>query len=464
MFLLLLAVLRGVASAQPVTGVPLTVFTNPTPEFSEYFGWATAALGTERVLIGAYRDNSLRIPGASFAGAAYLFNTRGDLLTTFANPRPSAGAEFGWAVAAVGESHVLIGAKNAAIGGFGSGAAFLLNTNGVLLTTFTNPIQTSASTFGFALAPVGHDRVLIGAVGDDTGAGNAGSAYLFATNGTLLATFNNPSPAETDDFGYSLAAVGNDAVIIGTPFDDVGATNSGVAYLMNTNGALITVFTNPLPAIGAAFGIQVAAIGRDRVVIGSPYDDTGAIDSGVVHLFGTNGLLLTTITNPAPVIAGSFGLSVAVLGRDKVLVGANGNDGGAANAGVAYLFNTNGALLTVFTNPFPASGDNFGISVTALGYDKVVIGSDRDDSPLPDTGSAYLFNVPYPSLAIGRRTIDVSVSWVTPESGLILQQAGRLGTLADWQDVTGSISVTGPTNMIQQPFATTNRFYRLRRP
>jgi hypothetical protein len=38
--------------------------------------------------------------------------------------------------------------------------------------------------FGFPVAAVGTDRVLIGAHQNDTGAANAGAAFLFSTNGT----------------------------------------------------------------------------------------------------------------------------------------------------------------------------------------------------------------------------------------------------------------------------------------
>ena len=38
-------------------------------------------------------------------------------------------------------------------------------------------------------------------VSDDTGATNAGAAYLFSTDGTLLTTFTNPTPADNDQFG-----------------------------------------------------------------------------------------------------------------------------------------------------------------------------------------------------------------------------------------------------------------------
>jgi hypothetical protein len=193
---------------------------------------------------------------------------------------------------------------------------------------------------------LGSDRVLIGAWQDDTGATDAGVAYLFRTNGTLLTTFTNPTPAIADNFGYSVAVVGSDRVLIGAPWDDMGATDTGASYLFSTNGTLITTFTNPTPAIADLFGSAVAAMGSDRVLIGADQDRTGAISAGAAYLFSTNGTLLTTFTNPAPPLGNDyFGNAVAAVGSDRVLIGAEQEDAGSINVGAAYLFSTNGILL-----------------------------------------------------------------------------------------------------------------------
>jgi hypothetical protein len=57
------------------------------------------------------------------------------------------------------------------------------------------------------------------------------------------------------------------------------------------------------------------------------------------------------------------------------------------------LFSTNGTLLTL-TNPAPAAADLFGVSVAAMGSDRVVIGAYFDDAGADDAGAAYLFSIP----------------------------------------------------------------------
>ena len=169
---------------------------------------------------------------------------------------------------------------------------------------------------------------------------------------------------------------------------------------------------------------------------------------------GSSPPLLTTITNPAPVAGGGFGASVTAVGSDRVLIGAN-------NAARAYLFNVNGTLLTTITNPMPASSDNFGIAVAAVGSDRVIIGREPYTTA---PGSAYLFALAYPPLSIARNAGTVSDSWITLETGLILQQTDLLGVPTVWNDTTNLVSVTGVTNVVQQTVGITNRFFRLGRP
>jgi hypothetical protein len=428
----------------------LTTFTNPTPANSDFFGAAVAAFGSDRLLVGT--------DGAG----GYLFSTSGALLTTFTISDPAAFG-FGNPVASVGNDGVLIGAYS-----YGTtaqnGRAYLFRTNGVLRTTFTNPAPATVQAFGLAAAAFGNDRVLIGGLPDlNKAAPYPGGVFLFRTNGALLATFTNPHPATGDSFGVSVAAVGSDRVLIGAPQNNTGATQAGVAYLFNTNGALIFTFTNPVPVASDNFGTSVAAVGNDHLLI-SAIDYGGSGNGGAAYLFGTSGTLLTTITNPTPAANDYFGWSVAAVGSNRVLIGAYWDGSDVFRSGSAYLFSTNGTLLTTFTNPTPAVADNFGWAVAAVGNSQVLIGALFDNTGAPDSGAAYLFDLPYPPLGITRNPTTVSLQWVTAETGLGLQESGRLGAPTVWKDLVTSASIHGPTNVVQLPLGTTNQFYRLQRP
>jgi hypothetical protein len=174
----------------------------------------------------------------------------------------------------------------------------------------------------------------------------------------LLNTFTNPSKVG-DSFGYSVASVGNDRALNGAVNYLSGVNQAGKAYLFRTNGTLLTPFTNPAPAAVQAFGWWLAAVGSDRVLIRAFADDNnGAPHAGSINLIGTNANLLTDFTNPAPAFDGGPGISVSVV-SDRVLMGAPYNNTGAAGAGWAYLFSTNGTLLAPFTNPVPRGRRQF---------------------------------------------------------------------------------------------------------
>ena len=68
----------------------------------------------------------------------------------------------------------------------------------ILVKAFPNPTPVEGEYFGWAMAPLGNDRVLVGAPYGDY---SIGEAYLYSTNGTLLNTFTNPTPQSGDDFG-----------------------------------------------------------------------------------------------------------------------------------------------------------------------------------------------------------------------------------------------------------------------
>jgi hypothetical protein len=278
----------------------------------------------------------------------------------------------------------------------------------------------------------------------------------------LLATLNNPVEQQYAEFGFSVASFGTDRVLVGT-------RNAGAAYLFDTNGALLTTFTNPAPATFNYFGHSVAAVGTERVFIGAPQADEGAEDAGVAYLFSTNGALLTTITNPSPAVGDSFGARVAVLGSDRIVISSIYADIGATNSGAAYVFSPNGTLLHTITNPTPASSDAFGARVAALGNDRVIIGATFDDLGATDTGTAHLFSVPPapatpppPSLTIRCTTTNtVVVSWPSAATGFALQQNTNDLSSVSWSNVTSGIVNDGTTKTLVINPATGARFYRL---
>jgi hypothetical protein len=183
------------------------------------------------------------------------------------------------------------------------------------VTTLTNPTPEVSDSFGIAVAGVGPDKVLVGAHADHFGANNGGAAYLFSTNGALLTTITNPTPATGDQFGVSVAAVGGEAMLIGAAHDSGGGTDAGAVYLFGTGGELL--------GIGSGTALELASIGgggnKNFVINTTGFIGLGTTDpQAVLHVSGNNSQLrlhdtgrnnfwsLYTENHPTPAISGNL--------------------------------------------------------------------------------------------------------------------------------------------------------------
>ncbi|NEQ21343.1 MAG: CHAT domain-containing protein [Microcoleus sp. SIO2G3] len=356
---------------------------------NDLFAFSIAGVG-ENVVIGAFHDDP---QGIDNAGSAYLFDAAGNYLLTFENPNPTAGGEFSYAVAGIGDN-VLIGAGRNTVAEQPAGSVYLFDgVTAELLQTFDNPEPAGDDRFGDSIAVIGTDTVVIGARLDDTVAEDAGSVYVFDVGNpeTPRLTINNPNPAAEDQFGFSLAVAGTN-IIVGAPFTDSdGVIDAGAAYLFDSNtGDRLFTFTNPEPVENDFFGDSVAAVGAN-VIIGAP-NVVGATDPGAAYLFdGGTGTLLQTFNNPNPAGGDRFGTTVAAVGTN-VLIGANRDDAGATDSGGVYLFDgTTGGLLQIFNNPEPDVDEQFGSAIAVLGTN-LLVGALQDDTTGVDSGIAYLFD------------------------------------------------------------------------
>src|SRR5205085_2076158 len=157
---------------------------------------------------------------------------------------------------------------------------------------------------------------------DDTGASNAGSAYVYNLNSmtptTPVATLNNPSPAVSDFYGYSVSVSGN-YVVVGASFDDAGASDAGSAYVYDLSSMTpttpVATLNNPSPPVFDGFGISVSVSGY--LVVALPIcDDTGASDAGSAYVYDLSSMTpttpVTTLNNPSPALNDNFGFSVSL--------------------------------------------------------------------------------------------------------------------------------------------------------
>lgn len=395
------------------------------PDSDDRFGSAVALSG-DTLVVGAFTEDSSAtgVNGNQFdnsavdSGAAYVFQRSGTNWAQQAYLKLSnteGGEQFGGAVAISGDT-IVVGAQQ----------------------------EWSRAT---------------GVNGDqsDNSAPVAGAAYVFCRTGTNWAQQAYLKASNTglgDRFGASVAVSG-DTIAVGAILEDSKAkgvngdqldnsmTNSGAVYVFvrtGTNWAQQAYLkaSNPDSVVsgsfvyGDEFGTSLGLAG-DTLVVGARNEasnatgvngdqtNNSALTAGAAYVFARSG---TNWTQQAYLKASNshlnsyFGLSVAALSEDRVLVGAPfewssgvGVDGNqthfdAALAGAAYLFTRDGTnwsqvayLKASNTDP----GDQFG-AVAGSG-NLLLIGASREasnstgvngnqtDNSAYAAGAAYTFSL-----------------------------------------------------------------------
>ena len=205
-----------------------------------------------------------------------------------------------------------------------------------------------------------------------------------------------------DLFGQSVAIAG-DRMIVGSPLDDSVSFNAGQAFVFDaedlSTGAA-TLNSNTVAFGQSHFGNTMAASGR-YAVIGAPLHNPGGIpESGSAFVFDleTN-TLVSQLNAPNQAIQDTFGGAVAISGT-HVVVGAYRDDVTSTDAGAVYVFDS--ADLTaapiVLENPAPSATDQFGFSV-AIDGNLVVVGASFEDADANNSGAVYVFDLSEPTSA-----------------------------------------------------------------
>ena len=137
-------------------------------------------------------------------------------------------------------------------------------------TRLADPDGASGAHFGIAVARLGDvdgDEIGDFVVGArwDPAAGQAQSGSVTVFSGATLAALaelTHPEPGAGDEFGRSVAAIGDvdgdgiDDFVVGAPFDDVaGAVDAGSAHVFSGDASagfpLVDSLFDPVPSAGA---------------------------------------------------------------------------------------------------------------------------------------------------------------------------------------------------------------------
>lgn len=332
------------------------------------------------------------------------------LVYTLDNPNPFGTSDtdlFGNKIG-ISDTHAIVGTYLEDEGvTTSSGKAYIYNlATGALVHTLDNPnpFDTTQSDYFGISVDIDGNYAVVGAYLEDEATGTAsGKAYIFnVTTGALIHTLDNPNASGTvssDYFGDGVAISGN-YCIVGAWGEDDGANQTGTAYIFNvTTGALVYTLDNPNTFYTAQddfFG-RAVAISGDRAIVSATGEDTAIFNNtGKVYIFDvTTGTRVRTITNPGST-TNSFGLEVDISGNRAIVSGDRQTDAdGGTLSGQAYIFNiTSGDLLQTLDNPNPFStgaGDQFGAAVAITSNYAVVGAPGEDESDGTDSGKAYIF-------------------------------------------------------------------------
>ena len=430
----------------------------PTLSNSDNFGNSVSAIGdldgdgVTDIAAGANNDDA----GGTDRGAVHIISlnvisTNGNGKvdhtveindTTPNGPTLSNADLFGSSVSAIGDlngdgvTDIAAGAIFDDAGGTDRGALHIMfmNSNGTVKntveindTTPNGPTLSNDDNFGYSVSAIGDldgdgvTDIAAGAISDDAGGTGRGALHIMFmnSNGTVKNTVeindttpNGPTLSDSDQFGYSVSAIGDldgdgvTDIAAGANNDDAGGSGRGAVHIMfmNSNGTVkSTVEINDNTPNGPTlsnddnFGTSVSAIGDldgdgvTDIAAGAFGDDGGGSGRGALHIMfmNSNGTVKNTVeindTTPnGPTLSDSdnFGRSVSAIGDldgdgvTDIAAGAFGDDGGGTDRGALHIMfmNSNGTVKnTVEINDTTPNGptlsniDFFGISVSAIG-------------------------------------------------------------------------------------------------
>lgn len=392
-----LTVTNGTGDGDFIEGFNALISADSPAAGQHFLNWTTADGGTFADLYSPTTTYSM--PGnsaeviANYSIYSALISSE---ITKLVASDAAASDEFGYAVAISGDTAV-VGAQRDGDGGSQTGSAYVFIKSGGAWTQqakLTASDAGSLDNFGNAVAISG-DTIVVGAVYDDNGFTDSGSAYVFTRSAgvwTQRAKLASEDLAASDFFGKSVSISGN-TILVGASGNSFG----GSAYVFTGSGATWTQQSKLTAAdseLDDTFGNSVSLSG-DTAVIGAHADDDAGTSSGSAYIFVRSGLSWTQQAklNASDAAAGDqFGFSVAVS-SDTVVVGARYDDDHGLSSGSAYIFSRTGTAWSQqakLTASDGAANDQFGQAVS-ISNDTAIAGAPGDDDTADGSGSAYVF-------------------------------------------------------------------------
>lgn len=261
---------------------------------NDQFGRAVSIYGDAAAVGSPFNDDG-GINEFSNTGSVYVFRRlAGQAWTEEAKLNadvPVFTSQYGTALAITGDD-VIVGAmfEDAA-----AGAAYVFHRSGAGVWSQqarlepVNEEPTWGLIFGSSVAIQGNIAA-VGAIGDDSAATNAGSAFVFRRDAYGVWSQEQKiypvDPIAQDRFG-SAASVIDGAVVIGASGASALATTSGYAAIFSESGGVWEETLRLIADDGAPgdeFGVSIGASG-DSIIVGARSSDDAGNQSGSAYVF-----------------------------------------------------------------------------------------------------------------------------------------------------------------------------------
>ncbi|MHC1765847.1 MAG: hypothetical protein AB9869_16375 [Verrucomicrobiia bacterium] len=380
------------------------------------FGEELASLGDGRFLVGSPRmDVDLDGPASLIitdAGFVSIHNPTGEAVASASLQVNLERRFYGHSMSVFPDGRFLVGSGNAATNPTGTfefvGSVHLHGPGGELLRTWTSPDGVT-NQFGFfggaGVVAVTTNRFAAAALTE------FGKVFVYDASavGPPLAVISNPTPQSADEFAFCLAALGKDRILVGDPSDAKSGVRAGSVMIYDLAGNLVRT-VHGFDAKPSQFGGSLATVDDHRFLVGArateaTYMLNGQLvtnrNAGAVYLCDDTGTLLKTFVPPDVSRSVYFGTSIGMLGADRVLIGAPQSKIGQTESGQVHIFTLDGLHLETIDNPAPALGDLFGTALAALDERRFVVSAPDDDTLQNNAGSLYGFDAPAPTLELG---------------------------------------------------------------
>ncbi|MEA3521880.1 MAG: lectin like domain-containing protein, partial [Campylobacterota bacterium] len=332
--------------------------------------------------IDAYVQRIYALHAVATNGAGDSNSTQVDITVRVSDPQPlviakikandpTDNAHFSQAIALLGDK-ILTGAPDA--DDKGSAYLHVKRENGSyaqLVKIIPNDLETN-DKFATSVS-MNEDLILVGAPQEDANGTDAGAAYLFRYNPTdksitQLLKVTGDDTVAGDHFGSSVFLNADYALIGATEHNETGAV-----YIFKYNASADTltqqsVFVGAQVANGDGFGYDIV-MENNNILVGTATGEAG-------YLFSYNPInsVLTEIQR----FISDDGITPNDLFASRIAMQGNSLLFGSPGSDSAYLYHTNGSLISKITSSIIIDDLNFGSDV-AMNTQNILIGSSNDD-------------------------------------------------------------------------------------